>query len=169
MEAKKAQSPEQLGLQIPSLFLVMKGQRKTVPGREWFHIRQQCAGIACLQHEFYGTPVTPRGKIALGLARISEHFYDTSMGTFGITMDDALEYRAMLNQLGLDCNHEFSKLAEGYYPIDLPSNLGEILEDEELPDDLDQLIDWEAEGGGVYQLMGIIGRWSLVWLSQNSD
>ena len=163
------QAPEDLGLKLPSLFLVMKGTRVPTDEREWFKVSHQCGGLACLHHEFYGTPVIPAGKIALGLARISEHFYDSSLGAFGTSLDDILEYRSMLNELGLDCNREFSNLVESYYPIDLPADPNSFLEDENLPEDLDSLIDWDAEGGEQYRLLGIINRWSLVWVSQNSD
>lgn len=156
------------GLALPQLFLVMRSPRKTLPGREWQYIEHQCGGIACHQKKFFGTPVVPRGKIALGLAHISEHLYASEIGAFGTGLDDVLQYREMLLDLGLDCQYSYTDLEEGYYPIDLPEDLSSIL-DEELPKDLDDLIDWDKEHGHLGKMLGIIGRWSLVWISQNSD
>ena len=168
MDTLDHQQSWDLDVRLPQLFLVMNRPRQTVPGRKWYAVRHQCAGVACQQQEFYGTPVAPSGKVAMALTQMSQQFYGSEIGALGTNLDDILEYRAMLQAVDLDCKYTYPKMVEGFYPIDLPEHLDNYLE-EQLPAELDDLIDWDAEGGGLGRMVGFIGRWSLVWVSPNSD
>lgn len=50
-----------------------------------------------------------------------------------VAFDQLIEYRQLLNQFGLDCNHHIQALAEGFYPIDLVEEAPPILDVIDLP------------------------------------
>lgn len=43
-------------------------------------------------------------------------------------LDELIEYRGLLNQFGLDCNHHIQAMSEGFYPIDLTEEAWAILD-----------------------------------------
>jgi len=166
-----AQSTYDCELLLPQLFLVCNsgpvGHSEGQWGRQWYSLSHQSAGIACQHVEFYGTPVQPNGKTALGLAQISEEFYGSNIAGFGLHLSEAQEYQARLQSLGLDCDRTFAQLKEGYYPIDLPQDLNSFIEDQ-LPEELDDLLDWKGQSE-LAKMVGILNRWQLAWVSNNSD
>lgn len=163
----KPQSTWDMDLPLPQLFLVCRTDVVGLPSRDWYHLDHQTGGISCHRKVFYGTPLQPNGKVAMGLAQLSEYYYYSNLSCWGLALDEAVEYQERLKKLGLDCQYGWKDLQEGYYPIDLPDNLSEFVEDE-LPEDLDDLLDWRGHQP-IAKIFGIVGRWSLAWVSTNSD
>lgn len=162
------------GLAEPLLLLTLRhpGRYRPTDARSWYAIRHQCAGHACRQRDLFGTPLTPRGAIAMGLAQLANRWEWSDCGMWGLALDEVERYRAELRALGLDCNQSFAELLEGYYPIDLPERLSELVEDE-LPEDLDELIAWEhpagSRHGALERAFGSLNRFGLVLLGPNCD
>lgn len=163
---------DELGLSEPVLLLVYRGDHQLVEGRTWHHIRHQCAGNACRQRDIMGTVLTPRGTVAMGLAQLAARWEGSLCGMWNLRLEDVVRYQGDLQALGLDCEEEFSDLLEGYYPIDMPESLTDIIEDD-LPDDLDEMIAWEnppnSSRGALERLFGAFRRWQLVLLGPNCD
>ena len=73
----------------------------------------------------------------------------------------------MLNdKLGVDCNWSYEDLAEAIYPIDCTvDNLRKICVDE-IPDNLESLIEFDNDMSSVF---GIVNRWKLYIIGENCD
>lgn len=68
----------------------------------------------------------PRGaQVIHAIARAMAH--SNCAADFAL-FDKLIEYRQLLNQFGLDCNHHIQALAEGFYPIDLVEEALPILD-----------------------------------------
>jgi hypothetical protein len=68
----------------------------------------------------------PRGtQIIHTIARAMAHSNCTA--EFSL-FDQLVEYRQLLNQFGLDCNHHVQALSEGFYPVDLAEESLTILD-----------------------------------------
>lgn len=82
-------------------------------------------------------------------------------------MDDLVAYRAALRELlGVDCNVSYGDLREAVYPVDVtPKHLRHLTGDG-LPADLDELLVFGNPGA---QVMGMLNRWRLWIVTQNSD
>ena len=158
-------------LELPQLMLVFKsgalGLNTGQWAREWHSLSHQTSGVACRHVDFYGTPLQPNGKTALGLAQLSESMYGSNLACFGLQLSEVNDYQKRLQALGLSCENTFKDLQEGYYPIDMPESLNEFVEDS-LPQDLDDLLDWEGQHE-IAKMIGILNRWQLAWISTNSD
>jgi hypothetical protein len=50
------------------------------------------------------------------------------------SLDDVLAYRAQLRSLGLDCNHTYSHLQTGLYPVDFSAHAAGIVTTDKVPD-----------------------------------
>ncbi|MCW2364829.1 hypothetical protein M2341_000276 [Sphingobium sp. B7D2B] len=64
-------------------------------------------------------------KIIHAIARAMAH---SNCASDFASFDQLIEYRKLLDRVGLDCNHHIQGLAEGFYPIDLVEEALLILE-----------------------------------------
>jgi hypothetical protein len=137
------------------------------PGREFRLIEHQTAGHACHHHLLWITELAPRDEVRIALKDIAGHYLDSDMGCWGVRLDQILEYRARISAvLNADCNDSYLDLEEGIYPIDCTAeNLNRLCSDE-LPKDLDELIEFKDEFDRV---CGSVGRWKLLLLGENCD
>ena len=152
----------------PVLFLGVLDTRLRFKGTSVL-IDHQTSGIACGRLEARGVLLRPRPRVLAGMQLIERHWFDTSMGAFGTTLEDVLYYRMQLRDLihpQADCNFSYALLEEAVYPIDTSVEvLREICEDE-IPDSLDDLIDFD---GRFARTLGSVGRWKGLILAENSD
>lgn len=81
-------------------------------------------------------------------------------------LDFLIEYESILLQVGLSCNRSCKNLENGYYPIDFDKDIVKRLFVDEMPDDLDDLINFE---NNTDRLGGIIGRWRCAILGAKNE
>lgn len=129
----------------------------------------QTAGIFCSCITARGILLRPKARTLAGMQLIERHWFDTSLGGFGATLDEVLFYRMQLRDLihpNADCNMSYSLLQEGAYPIDPTLEvLREICEDD-LPDSLDDMLSFASPLASV---VGCVGRWKCMIIAENSD
>lgn len=168
IDALDSEEPISITEGNPVLFLGVLDTRLRFKGTSVL-VDHQTSGIACGRLEARGILLRPRPRVLAGMQLIERHWFDTSMGAFGTTLEDVLYYRMQLRDLihpSADCNFSYAMLEEAVYPIDTNiSVLREICEDE-LPDSLDELIDFD---GPFARTLGSVGRWKCLILTENSD
>jgi len=137
------------------------------PGRDWLRIQHQTSGHACGQVRMWCTFLTPRTDTLAAINDIERSWYDTDLGAWSVQLDDVLKYRKMLNdKLGVDCNWAYEDLAEAIYPIDCTvDNLRKLCVDE-IPDNLESLIQFDNDMSSIF---GIVNRWKLYIIGENCD
>ncbi|MDL2344226.1 hypothetical protein QOL99_08680 [Deinococcus sp. MIMF12] len=143
--------------------------RDVQPGkdRRWLHLRHQAGGVNCTQMELVATELTPRPEREAGLLRLSLRFYDSNLSGWGTTVDDLVIYRAALRELlGVDANLSYGDLREAIYPVDVTAEHLRHLTSDELPTDLDELLTFTTP---ITQVSGMLNRWRLWIVTQNSD
>lgn len=163
---------DQLGLTLPQLVLGievtgrMDRTYKFKPGRAWIKLAHQTAGYACHQRYMLATILKPKSvEVLQNMQRLARMWDGSQAGCFGNSLDSVIKYRNDLKALfGADCNTCFQDLEEGFYAIDL-DDMPKLIDDD-LPDELDDLVDWESGWG---RAIGCVGRWSLCLISENSD
>jgi hypothetical protein len=160
--------PIEISAGSPVLFLGVLDTRLRFKGGSVL-IDHQTSGIACGRLDARGVVLRPRPRVLAGMQLIERHWFDTSMGAFGTTLEDVLYYRMQLRDLihpQADCNFSYTLFEEAAYPIDTSVKvLREICEDE-IPDSLDDLIDFD---GPFSRTLGSVGRWKCLILAENSD
>jgi hypothetical protein len=132
-------------------------------------IYHQTSGIACNHIKLHAIVLRPKPLVMAGMQLIEKHWYESNMGCFGTSLDEVLFYRMQLKDLihpRADCNTSYVDLVEGAYPIDLDMSVIREICDDDLPDSLDDLLEFET---GLSRSMGSVGRWSCFILAENSD
>jgi hypothetical protein len=168
-------SLDDLGLPLPQLILGIEVNAKSFgsdypprsyrfrPGRQWLNITHQVAGHGYKQRYVIGTPLVPTPAAKLGMSRLCSEWYDSDIGVGHIQFADLLLYRDNVKTwLGADCNLSYEGFAEAIYPIDVEYT--SKLAADVLPNDPDELVDWES---GMERASGSMNRWSLVVLGKN--
>ncbi len=131
--------------------------------RKWRKIAHQTAGVSCHQHYIVGTILTPRKNIKRKLLAICDMWLDTNCSKHP-SLDEILTYRAQLkNLLGVDCNYTYMDFEEAIYPIDCSRETIRKLAIDNLPVNLDNLINWNKNELSKY------AHWRLYILGENSD
>jgi hypothetical protein len=152
---------------LPALVLALDSQYTVKDTSGWTLIKHQSAGHGCHQHLMYGKLLLPREGIQPKLKAINYTWYDSDAGIFGACLDDVLKYREQLNELlGVDCDRSYRDFEEAIYPIDCTAENIRKLALDPVPDNLDQLIEFDS---GVDRMKGLMGRWKLYILGENSD
>lgn len=132
---------------------------------KWVKIAHQTCGHACHQVHLTGMILTPTNSMKQLMKRLNDHWLDSNVGVFGVSLNSLNEYHNMLATEGLDCQHCHTEFEEAIYPIDLPENLNQVCTDE-LPKELDDLVDFESN---MHKFLGCVGRWRLYVLGENCD
>jgi len=144
-------------------------------------LRHQTAGIGCHHHDLWAIPLEPRPEATVGLYRLEKFRYGSNAGAFGISLDELKVYREQLRTwLGVDGTWSYRYFEEGIYPIDATAEHLQRLTSQELPRDLDELLEWTRPGDpedpkerervvALRRLCGWVGRWTLFVLGENSD
>jgi hypothetical protein len=91
-------------------------------GHPWCLLEHQTSGHGCRQIRFLGTRLAVKPDVESEFTRIAAHWYGKYLGCFGLpSLSELAEYRAQLQELGLDCNSPstYPVLTEAFYPIDL--------------------------------------------------
>lgn len=143
---------------------------KMKPGRTWERIAHQYAGVSCSHSYYWATVLTPRPEVAKALAEIDAHWRGTDTGVWGVTLAEIAEYNEQLRRLipGATCERVYRDFAEALYPIDCQGGADVCrLATDDVPDDLNDLVEWEAEG--IQRFLGSVGRWGIWALGANSD
>jgi len=143
------------------------GERHKMRGRDWKKIAHQTAGNACHSHYIVGTILEPKPELKTKIDMLNKCWLDSNCGVFGVSLDEILKYREQLRDLfGVDCNSSYDHFEEALYPIDCNRNSIEAMTNEELPEELDDFIDFKSPAD---KMIGCINRWSLFILGENCD
>jgi hypothetical protein len=130
--------------------------------RSWLHIHHQTRGLCCGQRYLTGTLLEPTDRAQRAMQEISKAWFNTSLGCYGLgpTLDEILTYRQQLaDLLGEDCNRSYGDLEEALYPIDIGPGTMRNLCTDDLPDDLNALVDYDFRRP----------FWRLFIVCENSD
>lgn len=130
--------------------------------RSWLHIHHQTRGLCCGQRYLTGTLLEPTDRAQRAMQEISKAWFNTSLGCYGLgpTLDEILTYRQQLaDLLGEDCNRSYGDLEEALYPIDIGPGTMRNLCSDDLPDDLNALVDYDFRRP----------FWRLFIVCENSD
>lgn len=135
--------------------------------REWHRIVHQTGGLGCNHVRMWCTFLTPKPNIVPILSEINDAWLDSCVGAFTVQLDDVLKYRALINEkLGVDCNGSYEDFEEAIYPIDCSIQTIRALCEDELPDRLDDLLQFD---NSFSTMLGIANRWKLFILGENCD
>jgi hypothetical protein len=171
---------DELDLRLPLLVLAVKcppewGSKSLEgspryqfkPGREFINLQHQTSGHACNQVYMQATLLKPREPVKIQM--LSDAWLDSDAGCFGVPLDEVLKYREQLKALfglGVDCNHSYQDFEEGIYPIDCSPEAIKALCEDDLPEELDDLIEF---GDNNFARLCVYIRWSLFVLGENCD
>jgi hypothetical protein len=165
---------DQLGLTLPQLILGIEVNPKSEysrdykfkPGRKWIKLAHQTAGHACNQRYLICTALQPKSvEVLQKMQQLANKWDGSQAGCWGNSLDSLNEYRQDIKNLfGADCNFCHNDFEEGIYPIDIDFLIG--LTDEKVPENLDDLVEWES---GWDRSLGCLGRWKLFVLGENCD
>ena len=139
------------------------------PEHPFVRVRHQTAGLACHSVEIEGIILQPRPRVLAAMQLIERHWYDSCMGAIQTSLDEILHYRMQLRDLVhplADCNRSYMHLEEGLYPLDVHVGVLRDICENTLPDDLDDLLDFDSS---LARAIGALGRWSCFILAENSD
>lgn len=136
-------------------------------GREFINLAHQTAGHSCSQLYFNATILEPTEVGLKLMMKVNRRYLDSEIGWFGgPTLEQANEYKEILNRFGVDCNCSYLDLTEAAYPIDLKPEYLKILCKDQLPEDLDSLIEFKTP---LDRALGCLNRWDLFILGDNCD
>ena len=174
IDLKEFKYLEDYDLEVPSLVLAVVAKRgdykidyEFKDGRKFFKLVHQCSGLACNHLYIYATMLEPTDVSVKIMKRLDRMYLDSNLGVLGNpSIDELVEYRDFLKDFGLDCNYSYSDFMEAVYPIDLSAESLKIVCKDQLPEDLDDLIDFKDNW---HKFCGIIGRWNLFILGNNCD
>jgi hypothetical protein len=142
------------------------------PGREWFYVSHQTAGVCCHHRYLYATPLRLRQEFTASVQSIADAWLSTNAGCGNKDLDEVLRYRAQLrDMLGVDCRHSFHRFQEAYYPIDPTPESIQRLAVDLVPADLDDLLLAVTTEHRTYEHPHLpsFAVWQLVTLGENSD
>ncbi len=135
------------------------------PGRTWLNLAHETAGTAKKQRCWFATLLTPKATVSLALRALCDSHVSGDLGAWGCSLDELIEYRAKLKALlAVDCNQSHRFVEKGALPIDVEYVRRLVLDD--LPTDLDELINWDS---GIDRARNCVGRWDLTVLGPNGD
>lgn len=168
------------GLRLPQLVLATRDINMNFSSaREWLAIEHQTAGHACHHHQIIATLLEPRDEqIVKNMEELCNKWLGSNAGIFGVTLNELFEYRTDLTRLfgkQVDCNTSHENFEEAIYPIDCSSEALRVLAEDDLPYDLDELIDWgqayteEKRKQLLNKFVGGLSRWELLILGENCD
>ena len=155
-----------LGIEVTAETLSLH-QHQFKPGRIWLYVQHQTCGHACHQRYFIGVRLSPRPEKLAAIQKLCDHWLDSDAGVWGVGLDELLVYRQQLRDwLGVDCADAatYRNFEEAWYPVDV--KFATVLATDELPADLDDLIEWRD---GLAKFAGCFSRWKLIVLGENGD
>lgn len=132
-------------------------------------VSHQFAGVGCDMLHAEGFVLQPRPSAFAAMQLIEATWRETSMGAFRTQLDDIELYRSQLRSTlhpRADCNSSYHLLAEAVYPLDPSVDVLREICTDDLPDDLDDLLEFES---GASRLRGVVDRWACLILTENSD
>lgn len=154
---------------LPALVLATNKLYNFKDKKHWYKIRHQVAGHACSQRKMIGRILEPRDEVKDNLHLLCDNWLFSEVGCLAVTLNKIVEYRKQLQTyFGVDCNLNYSDFAEAIYPIDCSTESLKKMTVEILPDDLDDLIDWE-QGKSLMESAASWYRWNLYILGENCD
>lgn len=133
---------------------------------DFLPIAHQTAGHGCHQHYMFGKILKHREKWFEPMVKLANKWYDSQVGCFGVSLDELITYRKQIQEWGFDCNYSYIDFEEGIYPIDFHKQVLSTMCYDEFPDELDDLIEFESN---FHKTCGIINRWQIFILGENSD
>ncbi len=168
MEDYKYLEPEQLPCLVLAIVQTPQYPKSYnfKPTHNWVKIAHQTAGNGC--HQVYMNAIVLKCRDFDKINTLAKHYDNTCMNMLGLSLNEIVAYRKYINDtLNVDCNESYHYLEEGIYPIDATTeNIKKLCKDN-LPKDLDNLIDWRDDKVGKYA--GCINRWYLFILGENCD
>ena len=150
---------------LPALVLGTKQcALKFKPEYDFKPIRHQTGGHACHLHSFFGKILTPNSNGEKLIDFLKNQYYHSCFIKH-VPLDDIIDYRQHIKNYNVDCSLSYYDFQEALYPIDYEYVYS--LTTDSLPEDLDDMVNWKENAFG--KICGIIGRWQLFVLTENSD
>ena len=151
---------------LPLLIIKRSSGRFRDPSM-WSHIVHQGAGIGCTRFDVDAIILPIKPEMVGPITELTQRWYDTNVGSFGRpTLRDINQYDADLRVLGLSCNVAYEDFMEGVYPFDFSVDVLRQLTTVALPDDLDDLVEFDTP---LERAFGCLNAWSAYILGENSD
>jgi len=179
-------------LGLPLLVLATDEPHKFTGARKWEAIYHQTGGPACHKKYMMATVLQPRQELEGRIWKLTETWRRTDTGAWMVTLESINRYNAQLQELfGVDCKTSYGNFQEGIYPIDITPDSLRKLTAEELPKNLNNLVDWKGETKehlqkkfpdkefdklepnvqkqliGLSEFAGCMARWNLYILGHN--
>jgi hypothetical protein len=142
--------------------------QRILDDKRWVLFNHQSAGIACHHPYFLGKAYQLNDKGEALEQELSEKWFDTSLGAFGVSLSELVEYRDVLKRHDdkLNCESSYTELEEAVYPLDFDhENINSLIVGE-VEKDPDELVLWKPK---LEQVLGCIGRWGAWIITENSD
>jgi hypothetical protein len=139
-----------------------------LPGREWFWVSHQAAGVGCHQPEFICTILRWRPTALDAFRQLAAEYEGSNLGIYETPkLTDLVGYSQRLSAIdgALQCETTFRELEEAVYPIDFSQEALAVLSEDVIAD-FNALVRWASV---TDKLVGSIGRWRLCVLAENSD
>lgn len=159
--------------ELPCLVLAIK-QNPQYPheynfrNNDFEFIAHQCGGLGCSQMYFQAKKLQINPIYHSQLRIIENHFSNSNVGVFGVTLTEIFEYQNFLTKIPhADCDLTFSDFKEAIYPIDLTQEVINELTTEKI--DINKLDDLIIFDNDIDKMCGFINRFKLYYLTQNSD
>lgn len=137
---------------------------------KWKLIETQHGGVACHHRIMYIYELSVRPEVKPKIQALNDRFYDCGYRQSLQQINSYNDY--LIQNLGVSCDYSYSSFEEALYPID-PSHENIVkLSNEVLPlddfskIDLDKLLIFKTK---FSQLIGILNRYDLFILGENSD
>lgn len=142
------------------------------PTRRWVALAVQTAGIACHQRRLVATPLTPTDQMRHIMGQANEEFYDSCAARGHAQLSDLRRWDDLLRQVGATCERTHPRFEEACYPIDLDTDTLARICTDQLPDDLNTLVEiaepWRHQRTSVLDIPPH-PPWKLYVVGTNSD
>lgn len=138
-----------------------------VEPERWSEVEHQCGGLACNQKKMVAMELAMPPEIQAKAWELHMEYYGTNAGAFPCSLLEYNEYNSRLALLfGVHCQQSHRDFMEGYYPVDISEHSIGVLTTTKIPGELDDLIVW---GGELSRFIGMVNRWKLAFIGENSD
>ena len=133
----------------------------------WSRVTHQGAGVGCTNFEVDAIILPLKPEVVDSITALTQRWYGTDVGALGKpSLRDINQYDADLRALGLSCNAAYPDFMEGVYPFDFSIDVLRQLTSVALPDDLDELVEFDTP---LERAFGSFNAWSAYILGENSD
>jgi hypothetical protein len=122
------------------------------------------SGYTCSTHKLFIKILNPTPNAQKLIEFLNKEYYHSCFIEEHVPLDEIIKYQLHLKLFDLDCVGSYINFQEAMYPIDC--EYIHKLTTDDLPENLDDMVNWEKP---INQMCGMVGRWKLYVLTENSD